>query len=405
MITKILYSVFWILYVYFTVSSAYLLLLAIVGLFPVKGTPVKVQKKRKIAVLIPGYREDEVIVEVAKDALNQAYGTENYDVVIIADGFKEETLKKLKQLDVIVIKVDLAVSTKSRALNAALAALDEIYDIAVVLDADNIMESNFLDLINAAFTRGIMAVQGHRVAKNMDTSFAILDAVSEEINNHLFRKAHKILGLSSSLIGSAMAFQYKFFKKMMAKVEVVGGFDKEIEVVMLQQGMKIDYLPDAYVYDEKVPNAKVFTKQRRRWISAQVHYFGKSFLPALKDLFLKGNIDFFNQAMQYLLPPRVLLLGSLMLFATLAVFWPQILHLRIWLVSLTMIFLVFLLSMPKYLYNFRTLLAITRLPYGFFLMVLSLLKIGGSNKEFLHTKHTYNAFQIKHRSFNKFKKS
>ena len=405
MITKILYSVFWILYVYFTVSSAYLLLLAIVGLFSVKGTPVKVQKKRKIAVLIPGYREDEVIVEVAKDALNQAYGTENYDVVIIADGFKEETLKKLKQLDVIVIKVDLAVSTKSRALNAALAALDEIYDIAVVLDADNIMESNFLDLINAAFTRGIMAVQGHRVAKNMDTSFAILDAVSEEINNHLFRKAHKILGLSSSLIGSAMAFQYKFFKKMMAKVEVVGGFDKEIEVVMLQQGMKIDYLPDAYVYDEKVPNAKVFTKQRRRWISAQVHYFGKSFLPALKDLFLKGNIDFFNQAMQYLLPPRVLLLGSLMLFATLAVFWPQILHLRIWLVSLTMIFLVFLLSMPKYLYNFRTLLAITRLPYGFFLMVLSLLKIGGSNKEFLHTKHTYNAFQIKHRSFNKFKKS
>ncbi len=385
----------WVFYYYLTASTVYLFVLAVAGLFPLKKnlTPVKI--KRKIAVLIPGYREDEVIVEVAKEALKQDYGTENYDVVIIADGFKEETLEKLKKLNVIVIKVDLAVSTKSRALNAALSQLDEKYDIAVVLDADNIMAPDFLSLINADFEIGRTAVQGHRVAKNMDTYFAVLDAVSEEINNHLFRKAHQVLGLSSSLIGSAMAFDYMFFKTMMKKVEVVGGFDKEIEVVMLQKGMKIDYLPNAYVYDEKVPNAKVFTKQRRRWLSAQVHYFGKSFLPALKDLVRKGNVDFFNKAMQYLLPPRIMLLGTITLFAVLSLFFPDELHLNAWVISFILIISVFLLSIPKYFYNFRTLLAISRLPYGFLLMILSLLKIGGSNKEFLHTKHTYNAFQIK----------
>ncbi len=385
----------WVFYYYLTASTVYLFVLAVAGLFPLKKNLAPVKKKRKIAVLIPGYREDEVIIEVAKEALKQDYGTGNYDVVIIADGFKEETLEKLKSLNVIVIKVDLAVSTKSRALNAALAQLDEKYDIAVVLDADNIMAPDFLSLINADFEIGRNAVQGHRVAKNMDTYFAILDAVSEEMNNHLFRKAHQVLGLSSSLIGSAMAFDYKFFKTMMKKVEVVGGFDKEIEVVMLQKGMKIDYLPNAYVYDEKVPNAKVFTKQRRRWLSAQVHYFGKSFLPALKDLFLKGNIDFFNKAMQYLLPPRIMLIGAITLFTILSVFFPDELHLKYWILSFVLIISVFLLSIPKYFYNFRTLLAITRLPYGFFLMILSLMKIGGSNKEFLHTKHTYNAFQIK----------
>ena len=61
--------------------------------------------------------------------------------------------------------------------------------------------------------------------------------------------------------------------------------------------------------------------------------------------------------------------------------------------------LIFLFSIPKYFYNFRTLWALTRLPAGIFLMLFSLLNIKGGNKEFLHTKHTYNAFQIKHPQF------
>ncbi len=394
--------ILWLLYLYLTASTVYLFVLSVAGLFPVKKNLTIPQRKRKTVVLIPGYREDEVIIGVALEALNQNYGIENYEVVIIADGFKEETLRQLEEINVKVIKVDLKVSTKSRALNAALETLDDSYEIAVVLDADNIMAPDFLDLINADFARNRHAVQGHRVAKNMDTPFAVLDAVSEEINNHLFRKAHQVLGLSSSLIGSAMAFDYRFFKEMMKKVEVVGGFDKEIEVVMLQKGMKIDYLPNAYVYDEKVPNAKVFVKQRRRWLSAQVHYFGKSFLPALKDLIKKGNIDYFNKAMQYLLPPRILLIGLLFLGAALSLIFPDLFPRIMWLSVFALIVLVFFLSIPGYFYNFRTLKAVSYLPYGFLLMMFSLLKIGNSNKEFLHTKHTYNAFQIKHRKHSGF---
>jgi hypothetical protein len=52
----------------------------------------------------------------------------------------------------------------------------------------------------------IFAVQGHRTAKNTNNSWAILDAISEEINNNIFRKGHRVLGLSSAIIGSGMAF-------------------------------------------------------------------------------------------------------------------------------------------------------------------------------------------------------
>jgi cellulose synthase/poly-beta-1,6-N-acetylglucosamine synthase-like glycosyltransferase len=196
-----------------------------------------------------------------------------------------------------------------------------------------------------------------------------------------------------------MAFDYSYFKKMMKKVEVVGGFDKEIEVILLQKKHKIEYLPDAYVYDEKVSNAKVFTKQRRRWLSAQVHYFGKSFLPSLKDLFLHGNIDFFNKALQFILLPRILLISLLFVIAVVYYFAASLTAFYMSLGLLTLGILIFLFSIPKYFYNFRTLWALTRLPAGIILMLFSLLNIKGGNKEFLHTKHTYNAFQIKHPQF------
>ncbi len=399
MILKIWHIVELVVFIYLAFTDIYLFIFAFLGLFPLKRAHKIPQKKRKILVLIPGFREDAVILDVAKEALNQDYGTENYDVVIIADGFKPETIVSLETIHVRVIEVNLEYSTKSRALNAALAQTNNRYDVAVVLDADNIMAKDFLSRINTAFCDGYLAVQGHRVAKNLNTPFAILDAVSEEMNNHIFRKGHRVLGLSSALIGSAMAFDYPYFKKMMKKVEVVGGFDKELEVRLLQKKHKIEYLPEAYVYDEKVPNAKVFTKQRRRWLSAQVHYFGKSFLPALRDLFLHGNIDFFNKALQFILLPRIMLISLLLVITIIYYFAASAVSFFLVLGLLVVSILVFVLSIPRYFYNFRTLWALTRLPAGILLMFFSLLKIKEGNKEFLHTKHTYNAFQIKHPYF------
>jgi cellulose synthase/poly-beta-1,6-N-acetylglucosamine synthase-like glycosyltransferase len=386
-------------FAYLAFTDIYLFTFAFSGLFPLKRESRKPEKKRKILVLIPGYREDAVIIDVAKEALQQDYGTENYDVVIIADGFMPQTIEKLKKIQVRVVEVSLEYSTKSRAINAALAQTEDTYDVAVVLDADNIMARDFLSQINAAFCGGFLAVQGHRVAKNLDTPFAILDAVSEEMNNHIFRKGHRVLGLSSALIGSAMAFDYAYFKNMMKQVEVVGGFDKELEIRLLSEKHKIEYLPGAYVYDEKVPNAKVFTTQRRRWLSAQVHYFGKSFLPAVIALFRHGNIDYFNKALQFILLPRIMLISLLFVITIVYYFFAPVTSFYAASGLFVVSILVFLFSIPPYFYNLRTLWAITRLPSGILLMFLSLFRMKGTQKEFLHTKHTYNAFQIKHPYF------
>lgn len=374
-------------------ATCYIFLFAFAGLFYKQKKYPEITKNRKIAVLIPGYKEDEVIVEVAKEALIQDYPSEAFDVVIIADSFLPETINSLRNLPIKVIEVKFEKSTKSKALNKAMEQLDETYEIAVILDADNVMATNFLSKINASFESDFMAVQGHRAAKNMDTSLAVLDAVSEEINNHIFRKGHRALGLSSAIIGSGMAFRYEFFKNLMLSVKAIGGFDKEIELKMLKDGYKIDYLHDALVYDEKVQKAEVFSNQRRRWLSAQLHYFRKDFLSSLKDLILKANVDYFDKAVQFIQPPRILLLGAVLVFGTLFLISNfmldnNILYILAWVKLISACILAFLFSIPKSFYNLKTAKALASLPKGMFLMLGSLLKIRGANQKFIHTKHT-----------------
>ena len=374
-------------------STIYIFLFSCAGLFYKQHSIAKSAAFRKIAVLIPGYKEDEVILEVAEEALRQDYPRELFDVVIIADSFLPDTLEKLRVLPVRVIEVSFELSTKSKALNGAMEQLGDNYDIAVVLDADNVMSHDFLTRINTAFDMECMAVQGHRTAKNMNTSLAILDAISEEINNHIFRKGHRALGLSSAIIGSGMAFNYDFFKKLMSNVRAIGGFDKEIELKMLKAGHKIEYLDDALVYDEKVQKSEVFSNQRRRWLSAQLHYFRQDFLFALRDLVLKGNVDYFDKALQFIQPPRILLLGSVILFGAIFLGVNYLIRNALiysfgWIAILASCFLAFLFSVPFSFYNLKTWKALASLPGGMVLMLVSLLKIKGANKRFIHTKHT-----------------
>ena len=88
----------YVVYSYFALAAIYVSIFAIGSLFQKKQTLVSTSRLRKVAVLIPGYKEDNVIVEVAEKALIQNYPTEKFDVVIIADSFQPETIANLKKL-------------------------------------------------------------------------------------------------------------------------------------------------------------------------------------------------------------------------------------------------------------------------------------------------------------------
>ena len=386
-----------IVYIYLSVAAVYFVFFAFMGLFPYRRKIHPSPSIRRMAVLIPGYKEDIVILEVAEASLKQSYPSTSFDVIIVADSFKPETVEALKKLPLKVVEVKFEKSTKSKSLNAAMEAVGDNYDVAVVLDADNIIAFDFLEKINEAFESGFTAVQGHRMAKNMNNSMAVLDSISEEINNHIFRKGHRVAGLASGLIGSGMAFKYDMFKKRMLAIEAIGGFDKELELTMLRDGIKIEYLDDAVVLDEKVQDKVVFENQRKRWLAAQFIYFRRFVWAGIVQFATRLNIDFLDKVYQMVMPPRILLLGvvtiitaSMGLLALINVDWISetlVLDFIDWFVIWSLVIAAFVFSVHRKFYTKKTLMAILTLPMGFWLMFTLLFKLKGANKTFIHTQH------------------
>ena len=136
-----------IFYLYLAFATLYIFVFAIAGIFYSEKHNLNIEKIRKFAVLIPGYKEDAVIVNVAKQALNQDYPKDSYEVIVIADSFSKETLSALKKLPIRVVVVDFEVSKKSKALNICMEIIGNNYDVAFILDADNIMNTNVLTKI------------------------------------------------------------------------------------------------------------------------------------------------------------------------------------------------------------------------------------------------------------------
>jgi cellulose synthase/poly-beta-1,6-N-acetylglucosamine synthase-like glycosyltransferase len=362
------------------------LLPAVAGLFFQKEKGRTDGRFRRFAVLIPAYKEDNVIVDTVKAALRQNYPAELYEVVPIADQLSDSTLQKIWALGVQPFVVDFKKSTKAKSLNAAMAQLGTGFDAVVVLDADNHPERDFLLKMNEAMGKGLQAVQGCRVAKNHNNSMAMLDGVSEAVNNHLLCSGQRALGLSARLAGSGMAFDFDLFKKVMKNINALGGFDKELELRLTQMKVKIGYATEAKVLDEKVDNTGTFSRQRGRWLAAQYRYGRRFAMPALKGLLFYGNIDFFNKTLQMALPPRLLMPGVLLTGAVVSTLF-QSGYAPIWQTLLVGNFLAFALAIPRSYWSMDFLRALLDLPKAFLAMLKALTIIPLATKSFLHTPH------------------
>jgi cellulose synthase/poly-beta-1,6-N-acetylglucosamine synthase-like glycosyltransferase len=378
-----------ILLLYFAYVALYSFILSIGGVFYRTNIPPIATNKRKMVVLIPAYKEDLVIPGVAASALKQNYPAEKFDVVVIADSLKAQTLETLRAMPIKVVEVHFEKSTKVKALNQAMTTIGDDYDCAVILDADNLMEQDFLRKMNDLFEAGHRAVQGKRDPKNDNNSMALLDGLSETINNFIYRQGTVALGGCASLNGSGMVFDYKPYKEIMSKMDSIGGFDRELELKLMERGIRVYFAKHAVMYDEKVASTEVFEKQRKRWISSQFFYLKKYFVPGLKKAFA-GDFGFFNSAvLRNIQLPRLLNLGLLTVFTLAAFALARYTYYSpmIWLVLFTMNALAILFAIPRKFYSFRLIKSVLLIPTIFFKMFVLLFKLKGANKTFIHTPH------------------
>lgn len=367
-------------------SVIYVAIFSLAGLFYRKPKTSDSEKKNKFLILIPSYKEDTVIYDVARNTTKVQYPKEYFDVVVIADWLKPETVEKLRTLPIEVNEVNWEKSSKIKSINATLAEIDDkTYDYILILDADNLIAPDALAKFNDEFNCGARAIQGHRTARNKNTSMAVLDALSEEINNHIFRKGHRALGFSSALIGSGMAFEYKLYKELNRDIDSYGE-DKELEFKLLKERIKISYLSDADILDEKVAKGDVFSNQRSRWLANQVNFaigHGK----ALGGALLTFNCDLADKIIQHFVAPRVILLGVVTILTALALL-VETMYYPYWLIMWGVLVMALAIAVPRKMYSFKTIKALAYLPISFFLLGVSIVKMRQASKGFVHTEHS-----------------
>ena len=124
MIYSALHIFFYILTGVFTVFTLYLLILAITGLFYRSKPFLPVSPKKRIAVLITSFREDEVIVNTVRSATEHNYPASHFNVFVAADQLQPETIAELAKYRAQTFEVQFRTGSKARSLNFLLNKID-----------------------------------------------------------------------------------------------------------------------------------------------------------------------------------------------------------------------------------------------------------------------------------------
>lgn len=386
----------WILYIPLALCVGYLLLYAVASKFYRYPRYPEARKLRRFIVLFPAYKEDRVIVSSVQSFLQQDYPKEMFDIIVISDQMQAATNDLLRSLPIRLLIADYTDSSKAKALTMAMNSIhEESYDVVVIMDADNVTTPDFLAEVNRAFDSGVQSIQAHRTGKNLNTDISMLDGISEEINNGIFRSGHNALGLSAALSGSGMAFDADWFRRNVNHLQTAGE-DKELEVLLLQQRIHTTYLPQIPIYDEKTQKEEAIGNQRKRWIAAQFSIL-RSASAGLGRAIREGNVDFCDKILQWMLPPRLIQLGGVLALTLIFTAIGIVLTLQSggkewmmaikWWILATAQIAAMILPIPPQLFNKQLSKAIIKIPILAVATFRNLFKLKGADKKFIHTEH------------------
>lgn len=338
-----------VLFIMVSGTVLYLGIFTIASLWGRKNTIQKAKKTNRFVVLIPAYKQDDVIEQTVISILSQAYPQRLFDVTVISDHQTEMTNMRLAQYPITLLTPNFEESSKAKSLQYAVLNLPEfkIYDIALILDADNIVEQTFLQSVNDAFeVAATKAIQLHRLSRNRDTAAARMDAIFEEINNAIFRKGHINLGISSALAGSGTAYDFEWFKTNVMKARTAGE-DKELEALLLRQEIFIDYFDNIYVYGEKKRTTTKLNEQRGRWAVQQFQNLIRN-IKFLPGAIFRKQYDLTDKIIQWMLVPRTTMVGIIMLLSIIWPFFYLTMAIKWWILGSLALF-IFALATPDYL--------------------------------------------------------
>ena len=276
----------------------YELAISLCSLIKFKEKPLLKNKKHKFMAIIPAHNEEMVIGNLVESLRNQDYDKELYDIYVIADNCTDNTAQIAEQAGAIVYKrFDETKKTKGYALNWFLQQKIEEkadYDAFLVFDADNIVDKNFIKVMNRKLCQGEEVVQGYKDIKNPDASWISAGYAFFYWTMHRFyHLARYNVGLSPLLNGTGFMVKFDLVKEK-GWDTVTLTEDIEFSLKQIIKGKKLGWATDAIVYDEQPEKFVASWKQRSRWTVGHIQctkLYTKSLAMAVKENKTIMNFD------------------------------------------------------------------------------------------------------------------
>ncbi len=339
-----------------------LLLLASVGLcvfyvFVLSVLAASVRRKPKIeptvsrrfAVVVPAHNEESTIAPTIQSILRMDYPRHLFDAFVVADNCTDRTAAVSREEGAIVLeRNEDALRGKGYALRWStdrLLSSPQAYDAIVIIDADSVISSSFLGVMNSYLQSGAQVVQSSDLVKPQPGAWSPeITRLGFVLYNYVRPLGRRVLGCSAGLRGNGMCLSAAVLRSFpwnaYSRAE-----DLEFGLYLLLRGIPTIFAPEALVLATMPRNPRLAESQRARWEGGRLPIIRK-FAPrllhqGLSQLSLK-HID----ALIDLLTPALMNLAALVsgiLLCTAILFYAGIhsmlVFVEVWIVLLILGFL------------------------------------------------------------------
>lgn len=247
-----------------------------------KRTVVPVSEEyAKFAVIIPARDESSVVEANIKSVLQNEYPKTQREIYLIVESEADETVRIAQKYTGVrvFVRKEKTEAGKGFALDEFFRDLfrkKEDFDAFLILDADNLIQRDFLARMNDAFQAGYDLACGKR--DNKDWNISAVSAVS----GLTFTALNLLVNKPKTYHGETVVVSGTGFFVRADKLRALGGWpfhslteDYELTTHANREGWKTCYVETAVYYDEQPIKLKTSIIQRSRWIKGFFSVRGK----------------------------------------------------------------------------------------------------------------------------------
>lgn len=307
---------------------------------------------RKFTIIVPARNEQNVIVNMINRIKNQNY--KNFEAIIAVNNSSDETFaiaKKEAEHDkrIKVIEFETKVKGKGPAINYLFENNLVTGDIITILDADNIIDEDYLTKASKYFSDPkIDGIQTrYRTSNTDDGVIPKMIEIETLVYIDSFQDFCDFFGISCYYGGTGQFIRRKTLDEIGLWSDCLIE-DYELSLRMVKKKKRIVCTKDIIIYDEKPRTYEALIHQRKRWIKGQLQcmkkYFGKIFHP-VHFLLLVAPINILSQIfLIFLYWANIFSFYSLFSY----IYIPKILWGSVFLINILIISLIVAIKKPKY---------------------------------------------------------